>query len=529
MRIVLIFVLLFIVLGIILIPYAGLDGDELLFARPFFGQSDGATHMLHVFHYPPGPMVMSYVGALKTFLYWPLFLFFRPSVYLVRLPMVLVGAATIVIFYKWAGIFAGPRGALLAAVLLATDPIFLLSDTFDWGPVALQHLLLVSGCLLIARGRLTWGAFLFGLALWNKAVFAWTLGGLLLAVLFVYPSAVRAVLADRRRWFSAVLAFAMGVLPLLIYNAQHSNTTLGENAHFSWENFPVKYRELTIAVDGSGLQGYLVATESRENPRQPTSLVGRSAAWIRERTGPHNENLMPYAILLAVPLALFYWRAPESRAALFALVCGATIFGAMAITRNAGMAIHHTVLLWPMPHLLVGAAFGSLPWRWLRVGLVSLLVAANLLVINQYVVQFERNGSEGYFTDALNPLAASLSGAPGDTVYFIDLGIWEGASILQRRKIDLRESYAALIPAQPDADQRREIDATIADSRALFVDHVPSREVFRGVDEHLETIARSEGYKKVPAATIADRNGRPVFEMFRLRQSRYDDDAARVP
>ena len=42
MRIVLISALLFIVLGIILIPYTGLDGDELLFARPFFGPFDGA-------------------------------------------------------------------------------------------------------------------------------------------------------------------------------------------------------------------------------------------------------------------------------------------------------------------------------------------------------------------------------------------------------------------------------------------------------------------------------------------------------
>ena len=99
---------------------------------------------------------------------------------------------------------------------------------------------------------------------------------------------------------------------------------------------------------------------------------------------------MPYAILLAIPLALFYWKAPASRAARFAIVSGGITFLAMVVTRNAGTSIHHTVLLWPMPHLLVGAAFSSLPWRWLRVGLVSLLVASNLLVINQYIAQFNR-------------------------------------------------------------------------------------------------------------------------------------------
>jgi hypothetical protein len=56
------------------------------------------------------------------------------------------------------------------------------------------------------------------------------------------------------------------------------------------------------------------------------------------------------------------------RAALVAIVCGGVTFLAMAVTRNAGMGIHHSVLIWPMPQLLVGASLGALPWRWLRVG-----------------------------------------------------------------------------------------------------------------------------------------------------------------
>ncbi len=88
------------------------------------------------------------------------------------------------------------------------------------------------------------------------------------------------------------------------------------------------------------------------------------------------------------------------RAALFAIVCGGVTFPAMAVTRNAGMGIHHSVLLWPMPQLLVGAALGALPWRWLRGKPVALLVGSNLLVINRYIAQFERNGTVGSFTDA---------------------------------------------------------------------------------------------------------------------------------
>lgn len=521
LKIVLAFALLFVFLGIILIPYNGLETDEVLFAQPLHGLIN-PTFAIRMFHHQVPLMVIPYIGTLKTLIYWPLSGIFSSSVYFVRFPMVLVGAATILVFYKWAGIFAGPRGALLAAVLLATDPTFLLTDTFDWGPVALQHLLLVSGCLLIARGRLSWGAFLFGLALWNKTIFLWTMAGLVLASLAVCHAAVRSVLADRRRLVHAALAFVLGALPLLVFNVRHPNATLGDNAHLSLENFQVKYATLTTAVDGSGLLGFLVAPESYENPKEPSSLQGRTAWWISQHSGQQKKSLMYYATLLAAGMALLWWRAPGRGAALFAIVCGSVTFLAMAATRNAGYGIHHSVLIWPMPQLLVGASLAALPWRWLRVGMVAILVSSNLLVINRYIAQLERNGTEGSFTDAVNPLAESLANQSGDTIYTVDWGIFEPVDFLLQGKLHLRESYPYVLPARPDPGQRREIDAMLADPHALFVSHVPSREAFPGVGEHLETIAREDGYEKEPIRVVADRNGRPVFQVFRARLGRSD-------
>ena len=516
MKTVLVFALLFVLLGVILIPYAGLEVDEVLFAQPLHGLIN-PTFSIRVRHHFVPLMVMSYIGTLKSLVYWPLSWIFSASVYFVRLPMVLVGAATIVVFYKWAGIFAGPRGALLAAVLLATDPTFLLTDTFDWGPVALQHLLVVSGCFLIARGRLSWGAFLFGLALWNKAIFAWTLAGLGLAALLVLPGAVRALLPDWRRWTRALLAFALGALPLLVFNVKQPNSTLGDNAHLSFENFTVKCWELKGAVDGSGLFGFLVAPDSAENRRKPESPQGRAASWISDRLGNRQKNLMPYAILIAAAIVLLWWRAPGRRAALFAAVCGIGTFFAMVVTRNGGTAIHHTVLVWPMPQLLVGAAFGALPWRWLRVAPVVLLIAANLLVVNQYIAEFEQNGSNGSFTDAINPLADSLARTSGENIYVVDWGIYEALDFLLPDKSHLRESPPLSIEATSDPGQRREIDAMIMDPNALFVGHIPALEVFRGGDARLEAVARSDGYAKIPTQIVADRNGRAKFQVFRFQ------------
>ena len=517
MKAVILFALLFVFLGILLIPYAGLQADEMIFVGPLYGANNGifATHLLH--HTIP-LMQLSYLGALKTLVYWPLFWIRTSTIYAIRFPMVLAGALTIVIFYKWAGLIAGPRGALLATLLLASDPMFLLTDTFDWGPVALQHLLAVSGCFLFVRGRWSWGAFLFGLALWNKGVFAWTLAGLALATLLVFPAAVRAALADRRRWARALLAFALGTLPLLYFNLKHSSSTLGNNAHFSFENFSDKYRELKVVVDGSGLFGFLVAPDSAENRREPQSPQGRAASWVSDHLSHREKNLMPYAILIAASIVVLWWRAPGHDAALFAAVCGIGTFLAMAATRNAGGSVQHLVLVWPMPQLFVGAALGALPWRWLRVGLVGLLIGANLLVVNQYIARFERNGSNGSFTDAINPLAELLAPMSGQNIHFIDWGICEPVDFLLRGRSNLRESFPLLLQATPDPGQRREIDAMIQDPNALFVDHIPALEEFRGTGAHLEAAARSDGYEKIPIRTVADRNGRAIFQVFRFQQ-----------
>ena len=517
MKTVLIFAFLFVLLGIILIPYAGLEVDEVVFAAPLHGTPKYvfATHLLH--HAIP-LMVISYVGALKTWLYWPLLWIRSANVYAIRLPMVLAGAITTVIFYKWAYLFAGPRAALMAAILLATDPMFLLTDTFDWGPVALQHLLVVSGCFLIARGRLPWGAFLFGLALWNKAIFVWTLAGLSVAALLIFPAALVSVLAHWRRWTRALLAFALGALPLLYFNEKHPHSTFG-NAEFSVENFPAKYQELRATVDGSGLFGFLVAPDSEEHRTEPQSPQRRLASWVSDRLGRHQKNLMPYAILIAASTVLLWWRAPGRRAALFAIVCGGVTFLAMAVTRDAGATVHHTVLLWPMPQLLVGVALGALPLPWLRVGLVALLAGANLLVINQYIAQFEQNGSYGTFTDATNPLAASLAGTPDENIYIIDWGIYETVDFLLQGRSRLREAYPLFQQPLPNQRQSGEIDAMIVHPHALFVDHIPALEQFRGAGARLEAAARSKGYEKITMRTIADRHGRAIFQVFRFQQA----------
>ena len=118
----------------------------------------------------------------------------------------------------------GRRAAWLGGLLLATDTTFLLTTCFDWGPVVLQHFLLVSSLIALlnfvrlgTKTALFWGCFLLGLGVWDKVLFLWILGGLAVAVLTVFPRELWMRLTFRNAALAAA-GFCLGAL-LLTYNA----------------------------------------------------------------------------------------------------------------------------------------------------------------------------------------------------------------------------------------------------------------------------------------------------------------------
>ena len=80
----------------------------------------------------------------------------------------------------------------------------------------------------------------------------------------------------------------------------------------------------------------------------------------------------------------------------------------------------------------------------------------------------------------------------------------------------------------PNPFDQKVIGLMLADSRALFVGHVPAREVTTGVYQRVEQVSKAAGRQKELIRTISDSNGRPVFEIYRfgcafLSQARVQD------
>src|SRR5437867_2358075 len=167
--------LFFILIGMAFIPQAGIQNDEALFASGIYRQA-GIAQGVKIFGHRIPLMLMSYLGALKSWVYAPIFRLWKPSVFSLRVPVILAAGVTIWLFWSLLRRISGYRAATVGCGLLASDTLFLITSCFDWDPVVLQHLLLVSGALCLVRFHqernrpsLAAGFFLFGLALWDKA------------------------------------------------------------------------------------------------------------------------------------------------------------------------------------------------------------------------------------------------------------------------------------------------------------------------------------------------------------------------
>jgi 4-amino-4-deoxy-L-arabinose transferase-like glycosyltransferase len=520
--------------GIVFIPYAGIEADEALFAGPLYSRLP-REFRIRPFHQDVPLMLMSYLGTLKTWVYAGIFHVWRPGIWSVRLPAVIIGAITIWVLFLLLQRASGARAALIGCALLATDATFLLTTTFDWGPVAFQHLCLTAGMTLTlaayqdrSRWRLGCAFFLFGLGMWDKALFVWVLSAMAIASVTIFRREMWQMVT-RRNVATALAAFCLGALPLIIYNVRSSLKTFRGNAAFSTHDFASKARLVRYTMNGSALFGYLVEEEWTGNPKQPRSALERASVAIRDAAGQRRSGLVFWAFVAAVALAPLLRR--ERRTILFLLMTMAVAWLQMALNKDTGGGVHHVALLWPLPHMLIAVVFAGIADRLRRWGTpvviacLAVICGASVLVSNQYLSQFVRYGAAGVWTDAIFPLSDAVRTMKDDNIFVADWGILDTLLMLEQGKARLWVGSEPLMKPEPADADLAAIQRMLEVPAPVFLCHTKGREVFPDTTGRLERAALRLGYRKGSVRTISDSNGRPVFEIVRFDK----DTAAAIP
>jgi 4-amino-4-deoxy-L-arabinose transferase-like glycosyltransferase len=349
----------------------GLYYDEVLFANASLGNIDHSfvqyEWRVGCIHIPL--MLMTFMGAVKAYLYAPIFWYFSPSPIAVRLPVIVVGLITLIITYQLVSRIFGKRAALIALALIAFDPGYIFHIRLDWGPVALMMLLKMGSLYCLAEFGLTRrtvylkvGALLLGLGLYDKLNFSWYLLALALAAFLVWRKQCRELMTLQNIRL-ALAFFLLGCWPLLVFNLVTGFKTFKEPM-IERQNASKVIRDKTNLL-WTTLEGYAVydlVNEHRPPPLDKTQIgkLSLRVDWIPAVL--LRGSLLPWAVVvvpLIIGLLLFSPGVRGKQMLAFLLLMALLIQFQIYVTQRA-TGSHHIMMLYPFPHLLLAYVFALL-------------------------------------------------------------------------------------------------------------------------------------------------------------------------
>ena len=364
--------------GLVFIPHIGIEGDETLFAAGLY-RPRGELFALHIGQSHVPIMLMSYVGALKSWIYRPILDVFGAGPMTLRVPMLLAGVASLWLFFLVLRRVAGERSALIGCGLLAVDSMYLVTTCFDWGPVALQHLLLAGWHVPVGpvlSGAESLAAFL-GILLSGPDDLGQGAGSL----------DVKRY-GDRCHFDTSAPNCCHGDIPLA--RNRRVGICFGSRAadrlqcrapmgHL-WRQFPSRYFpgccQGRLSGNHSGRSRTLRLDDFRrlENACAPPAGGLSVEGFCRDfGTCRASASSPPALCLRAGPPAdaVGPRRRPASHR-LFADCDGGGVGANGGHDQHRPQRVHHTILLWPLPQVVIAVSFASASRRLGRAGIPAL-------------------------------------------------------------------------------------------------------------------------------------------------------------
>ena len=523
------FVGIFVVLATIALDKPGYYYDEVIFVPPalrVLGQCDvDAAVTMQAAECFPLMQTLGYVGAVKAWVHAPIFGIFGVNTWTVRLPSILIAAATILIL----GIFVrrelGTAWAALLLALLATDPVILNHARLDWGPQVIAAFMRVVSLIALWRwlqtGAKRWllmmcAAFLFGFL--DKLNFLWVIAAWTAAGALIGGRLAILRLRDGRPWqpiIGGVTAALLvwGTVTLVRRAAQLD--ILGDAGALTFAQQAVKVWNL-YAATFSGM-----------------SVI----QWVFGAEMPVTSafNILLIVQLVAAVVLLSIWRPWSPARRFLAFLTAATAFLVLAIgaTRQVG-GTHHLVMIWPMPalHLVTLLAITTQhlgdkargQGMGLRATLATCgavmwgaLLAWNIAMVIRYIdIWANDRDYRPLFDPAIAKLDSRLEQLGAERVISVDWGLHQPLVALAEPKHAnrYREWSWRLIDAKDNLardDLRRAVDKDVKGRKVAFVLHGANFTVFDGARKRLDALLEYDKPCGMTEERFVNAAGRPIY------------------
>ena len=522
----------------------GLHYDEVLFANAALGNLDGSfvAWETTVAGYRLPVMLMPYMGAVKAYLYYPMFKLWGPGVAAVRLPVILLGLVTLFFTYAFVRQTLGPCTALLSVVLLASDPTFIFIQKTDWGPIALMMVLKVASLYFVFRwlnkGNTLWlsvACFLMGVGVFDKVIFVWYVAALAVALPLCFWSSLKERLTAKSCGL-ALLSFLAGCFPFIVFTIKtHGDSLTNPNLfHLSrLQDFMLRWNVLRGTLNGTAVYNFfnneflqnLAPLLRRENEAGLQSTLAAV-----EETIAHDGTYQVAALflsILVIAVLLKKGRLQFGSSVLFCLFLPVSMMGMIFMTPGA-TGIQHFVTVYPFSHLVIALALCQSegldklqPRRWFPVFRLTAFALGLLLVISQlhadvrYLQSLRRTGGVGIWSDAIYPLAEYAQDHPDKLYALMDWGFSNQLLVLTQGRIKKEESFVSIKDSSNEEEKMRRMCHLLERSNTLFVFHAKKYEIFPLLDTFSQALQKCQRRTQL-IETFYQRDHPPVYLIYEV-------------
>ena len=464
-------VLLVVTAALWLIPQFGTQHDEVLFAKPAFNSR--LSHAVLMVGKKPLPlMMMSYLGALKVYVYKLVFGIFPANLWSLRLPALIVLLSAALLLRNALRQLGYTVAGVAFFSLFLVSPSVIITGVFDWGPVCLQFLFFGGLVYFLARAtggrQLKWFALaglFFGLGVWEKLTFAmaFTPSALLLfcAAVWQFP---------RKKWITAAAAFLfaslIGMSPFLIA-ASLNKEPAASRLQVEKDAFGMKYATFSHSVAGTVLIGYFTSRD--EYIDAIASPLPTFWARTTERVLAISDFDRWILLGLILLTACIPGRTHLMRGLL--LTTFATSWLAMASFHNLGASGHHTVLLHPLLlmafALAVDDAWPVARWRYVAGSMAALLALINCASLSDIVMRVKYLPVPIVWSPAISSAAVAVAKTRPTLVYVDDWGLENSLVLFSKGRIQPFGTTYWL--AEADSFDREWAAKAVTEAGAIFV------------------------------------------------------------
>ena len=544
-RALLIICAIYLLFSFIFIDRPGLQYDETLFTNASLGNVDNTfiVAQWEIQHIKIPVMLMTYIGAIKAYIYMPILMLFSPSPLVVRAPTIVLGLITLIITYKLIFRLFGKQTALLAVLLLATDPSYIFSIRMDWGPVALMLFFKMGSLYLFYEysrtSRLTLlalGAFFLGLGLYDKTNFIWYCFALPVAVLPIWQKKWN-ILVTVRNIAIFLSFFLLGCWPLVLYNiSAHGQTFSGQMQPFENVLQSIQYKTQVLAGTLSGKDPYSFFNAGD----QIGSFFLKNNAILGEHpflkmlisTMDFRATFLPeaFAISILIICLLLYKRGiSKMRAILFFCLMFVLILGQIYISYRA-TGPHHVIMLYPFPHIIIAYTVVSLISTgsttknriYKYVGYASmyatiLLIISQLVVTAKYLQAFIDVGGKGWWSDAIYSLSSYTQQNASPKYMLMDWGFNMQLLLLSHGDIKKEEIAWQLLDESKENQMVDDLyQKVLHEGDLIFVFHTPQYTMLSQPKRVFDLMLKKYHLKAETIKVFFQRDGTPVYILKRV-------------